>query len=312
MTRRHAVALAALLAALGAVTVAWLAVDRRPPEWDYALHLERAVTCHRILAEPGHDRLAEIIAESSFYPPIVTCAAGLLYFIFPVVPLTAQSVIWAFLVVGALAIYGVGRRLMDGPTGLLAAFLFATAPFVVVSLLTFQLDLPLAAMVALALYAVVRSEGFSRWGWSLAAGVILGAGMLTKPPFAAYLLGPMLWSIWLVLRVRDRRARLGRLLTALALGALVALPWYAPRLAGLPMQILARSFRQAAESGHAPALSATGLSFYPRLLVPQFGILAAALLAWGIWALARQRRARGLLWAALLPFVIFLLIQNKN
>jgi hypothetical protein len=312
VTRRHAVALAALLAALGAVTVAWLAVDRRPPEWDYALHLERAVTCHRILAEPGHARLAEIIAESSFYPPIVTCAAGLLYFVFPVAPLTAQSVMWVFLVVGALAIYGVGRRLMDGPTGLLAAFLFATAPFVVVSLLTFQLDLPLAAMVALALYALVRSEAFSRWGWSLAAGLILGAGMLTKPPFAAYLLGPMLWTLWLVLRVRDRGARLGRLLAALALGALVALPWYAPRLAGLPMQILARSFRQAAESGHAPALSATGLTFYPRLLVPQFGILAAALLAWGIWALARHRRARGLLWAALLPFVIFLLIQNKN
>jgi 4-amino-4-deoxy-L-arabinose transferase-like glycosyltransferase len=38
----------------------------------------------------------------------------------------------------------------------LAAFLFATAPFVVFMLLNFQLDLPLAAMVALALYALVR------------------------------------------------------------------------------------------------------------------------------------------------------------
>ncbi len=312
MTRRHAVAIAALLAALAAVMVAWFSVDRRPPEWDYALHLERAVTCHRILAEPGHDRLAEIISKSSFYPPIVTCAAGLLYFVFPVAPLTAHSVLWAFLVVGVLAIYGVGRRLMDGPTGLLAAFLFATAPFVVVSLVTFQLDLPLAAMVALALYALVRADGFSRWGWSLAAGLILGAGMLTKPPFAAYLLGPILWMIWLILRVPDRGARLGRLLAALGLGALVALPWYGPRAAGLPLQILNRSFKQAAESGHAPALSVTGLSFYTRLLVPQFGILAAALLVWGIWALARRRRARGLLWAALLPFVIFLLIQNKN
>lgn len=312
MTRRHALALAGLAGALGALLAAWLAVDRRPPEWDYANHLERAVTCHRILAEPGHARLAEIIAESSFYPPAVTCAAGLLYFVFPVAPLTAQSVMWGFLVVGLLAIYGVGRRLIDGPTGLLAAFLFATAPFAVTSLLTFQLDLPLAAMVALALYALVRAEGFSRWDWSLAAGVVLGLGMLTKPPFAAYMLGPMLWAGWVGLSAPDRGARMRRLAAALGLGALIALPWYGPRLAALPMQILNRSFKQAAESGHAPALSSTGLLFYPRLLVPQFGPLAALVLLWGVVALGRLRRARQPLWSALAPFVIFLLIQNKN
>ncbi len=312
MTRRHALALAALAGALGAVLIAWLAVDRRPPEWDYANHLERAVLCHRTLTEPGHSRLAEVIAESSFYPPVVTCAAGLLYLVFPVTPLTAQSVIWAFLVIGLLAIYGVGRRLVDGPTGLLAAFLFATAPFVVTSLLSFQLDLPLAAMVALALYALVRAEAFSRWDWSLVAGVVLGFGMLTKPPFAAYLTGPMAWAGWVALSAPDRGARMRRLAAALAVGVLIALPWYGPRLAALPMQILNRSFRQAAESGHAPALSATGFLFYPRLLVPQFGLLAALLLGWGIFAMRRLPGARVLLWSALAPFLIFLLIQNKN
>ena len=312
MTRRHALALAALAGALGAVLIAWLAVDRRPPEWDYANHLERAVLCHRTLTEPGHSRLAEVIAESSFYPPVVTCAAGLLYLVFPVTPLTAQSVIWAFLVIGLLAIYGVGRRLVDGPTGLLAAFLFATAPFVVTSLLSFQLDLPLAAMVALALYALVRAEAFSRWDWSLVAGVVLGFGMLTKPPFAAYMTGPVAWAGWAAVSAPDRGARMRRLAAALAVGVLIALPWYGPRLAALPMQILNRSFRQAAESGHAPALSATGFLFYPRLLVPQFGLLAALLLGWGIFAMRRLPGARVLLWSALAPFLIFLLIQNKN
>jgi hypothetical protein len=312
MTRRHALALAVLAGALGALLLFWLAVDRRPPEWDYANHLERAVLCHRTLAEPGHSRLAEIIAESSFYPPGVTCAAGLLYVAFPVTPLTAQSVIWAFLVIGLLAIYGIGRRLVDGPTGLLAAFLFATAPFVVTSLLSFQLDLPLAAMVALALYTLVRAEGFSRWDWSLATGMALGLGMLTKPPFAVYMLGPVLWAGWVAVSAPDRGARIRRLAAALGLGALIALPWYGPRLAALPMQILNRSFKQAAESGHAPALSSTGLLFYPRLLVPQFGLLAALLLLWGLVGLGRLRRAGPLLWSALAPFIIFLLIQNKN
>ena len=42
------------------------------------------------------------------------------------------------------------------------------------------------------------------------------------------------------------------------------------------------------------------------------GLLATALLLWGIVALARRPRARGLRWAALAPCLIFVLIQNKN
>ena len=312
MTGRHRVALTGLLVGLAAVMAVWLGIDRRPPEWDHANHLERAIACHRSLAAPGGARLREIIAQSSFYPPIVTCAAGLLYFALPIVPLTAQAVIWAFLVMGTLAVFGLGRRLLDPDAGLLAAFLFATAPFVVFMLLNFQLDLPLAAMVALALYTLVRTEELSVRRWVLGLGLVLGLGMLTKPPFAAYLSGPLLWVAWRGLRAAERRARLMHLLAALGVAAAIALPWYGPRLVGLPAQIINRSFKQAAESGHAPALSGSSLLFYPQWIIPQWGLLATALLLWGIVALARRPRARGLLWAALAPWLIFVLIQNKN
>jgi hypothetical protein len=314
MTGRPAVALGVLRLGLAVVLIVWVSRDRRPPEWDHANHLERAVACHRSLSEPQRGGLGEIIAESSFYPPIVTCAAGLLYFALPMVPLTAQAVMWAFLVVGTLAVFGLGRRLLDPDAGLLAALVFATAPFVVFSLLNFQLDLPLAAMVALALYTLVRTEELTLRRWSLGLGLVLGLGMLTKPPFAAYLSAPLLWTAWRAMRAPERRTRLARLAAALGIAALLALPWYGPRLVGMPMQIVNRSFKQAVESGHAPAPSASSLLFYPRWIwiVPQLGLLATALLLWGVVALARRPRARGLLWAALLPFTISLLIQNKN
>ena len=54
--RRPWLLLVALLAALGVVVAIWTSIDRRPPEWDYANHLGRALQCYRILAEPGHDR----------------------------------------------------------------------------------------------------------------------------------------------------------------------------------------------------------------------------------------------------------------
>jgi len=312
MTGRHRLALAGLLIGLATIMAVWLGIDRRPAEWDYANHLQRAVSCHRSLRAFGTDSLHEIIAESSFYPPIVTCTAGLLYFVLPVAPLTAQAVIWGFLVLGTLAVYGLGRRLLDGDAGLLAAFLFATAPFVVFMLLHFQLDLPLAAMVALALYMLVRTEELALRRWALGLGLVLGLGMLTKPPFAAYLSGPLLWVAWRALRAPDRRARLLHLLAAVGVAAAVALPWYGPRLVGLPAQFINRSFKQAAEAGQAPALSGSSLLFYPEWIIPQWGLLATALLLWGIVALARRPRARALLWAALAPFLIFFLIQNKN
>jgi hypothetical protein len=56
-------ALTGLLVALAAVMVVWLGIDRRPPEWDHANHLERAVACHRSLAAPGRDWRQEIIGS---------------------------------------------------------------------------------------------------------------------------------------------------------------------------------------------------------------------------------------------------------
>ena len=105
----------------------------------------------------------------------------------------------------------------------------------------------------------------------------------------------------------------GLLGAALAIAAALALPWYGPRLVGLPMQVLNRSFKQAAEVGQAEALTPAGLLFYPRVFLPQFGFLAAPLFAWGLWALRTRRGARGFLWlSALAPFLIYSLIQNKN
>jgi len=313
MIQRPRLALGVLFAALCAVTAVWVSVDRRPPPWDHANHLERAIDCYRILSEPGHHRFREIMAATAFYPPIVPCSAGVLYFVFPMAPLTAQAVMLAYLALALAAIFALGSRLWDPGAGLLAALVLGTAPFVVFSLMNFQLDLPLMAMVTVALYALVRTEQFSHPGWTMALGFVLALGMVTKPPFAVYLLPPLLAAAWLALRAPDRRRRLGWLGLSLLIAAALVLPWYGPRLLGLPMQISNRSFKQAAESGYPEALTVEGLLFYPRVLAMQFGILAAPLFGWGIFALRKDRRARAFLWlASLVPFVVFSLIQNKN
>jgi len=306
-------ALGALLLLLCVVVSVWVSVDRRPPEWDHANHLERAVGCYRILSEPGHDRMREILEASSFYPPVVPCAAGLLYFLFPIAPLTAQAVMLAFVALGLGATFALGRRLFDVETGLLAAFLFGTAPFVVFSLTNFQLDLPLAAMVALALYVLVGSEGFSRPGWCTAFGVVAGLGMVTKPPFAGYVLPAAGWALWQAIRAADRKRRLGWFALSLAIAAAIALPWYGPRLLGMPLQIANRSFKFAAQEAQAAYLSAESLLYYPLALPSQLGPVTSLLFVWGILAAWRFRESRAFLWlAGVAPFALFSLIQNRN
>lgn len=307
--------LAALFGALGLVVTIWLSIDRHPPEWDHANHLERALDCHRTLADPAADRYAEIMGAraSSFYPPLVICGTGLLYFAFPVTPLTAQAVMLVFLGAALLAVYGLGRDLADPATGLLAAFFLGTAPFVVYSLLNFQLDLPLTAMVALALWALVRSEVFSRPGWTLGLGLIWGLGLLTKPTFPVYTLAPALWTIGLAATSRARGRRFAWLGLAGLIAALVALPWYSSRLLGLPLQFEHRSFMFAAQEGHAPTLSSAALLHYPTIFPTQVGVLAALCFLGGLLAVRRVREHRAVLWiAAIAPFVIITLIRNKN
>jgi hypothetical protein len=291
--------------ALVLIAAVWLAIDRRPPEWDHANHLERVVHCADDIARGD---VRAIIERSSFYPPVVPCSAALVYRLAPSDAAAAQSVILVFLGLGMAAVYLLGRRLAGGAEGVVAAAVFGCAPFVVFSALRFQLDLPLAAMVALALVVILNTEGFTKLGWSLVAGLVFALGMLTKPPFAAYVLVPVLL---VAASSRHRRRGAGYAALALLIGATLSLPWYGPRLFGLVPQIVNRSFKQAAESGHPDPFTATALLLYPTWLPTQLGILAVVLLLVGLVVVVMKRQWFALA-ALLAPFLLFELLQNKN
>ena len=289
-------------AVLALVASVWLALDRRPPEWDHANHLERALMCTRDI-RAGDVRA--ILERSSFYPPLATCVAGALGLVLPP-DAAGTATLVLFLGLGMLAVYLLGRRLANGDTGVAAALLFGGAPFVVYSTLRFQLDLPLAAMVALAFVVLLASADFTRLGVALGAGAVFGLGMLTKPTFALYVAPVVLLAV-----IRGgRRGLLGGALATLVAAAL-SLPWFGPRLLGLGAQVDARAFAQAAEAGHPDPFTLAGLTFYVKFLGYQLGYLPALLALAGV-VVAAVRRQWFLLVAALSPFVVLEVIRNKN
>lgn len=92
--------------------------------------------------------------------------------------------------------YALGRDAGGSGVGLMSALLIGLLPMVMAMARLFYTELPLAALVALNLLALTRSDGFRRRGWTIVWGVSLGAGLLMKWALPLYILLPTLWIIW--------------------------------------------------------------------------------------------------------------------
>lgn len=296
-------AVAAVFVALVIVACVWLAIDRHPPEWDYANHLENAVRCGRDLATGD---LGPAFARSSFYPPLVPCLAGIVWRVLPSDVVFGEIVMLAFLGMGMASVHVLARRYAGGAAAVVAATLFGAAPVVVHHMLHFQLDVPLAAMIATFLAVLAATEHFARPGWTIAAGLLFGLGMLTKPPFFLFVAPNCLL---VMAGTRGRRPWL-QAAAAGVVAVLVGLPWYGPRAFGLLTQFQNRSFKQAAEAGAPPVMTSSSLAFYPLNVPAHFGVIAVALLLFGL-AVALRRRCWYVL-AGLAPVLVLLTLQNKQ
>ena len=81
-----------------------------------------------------------------------------------------------FLAILVFSTYGIGKALWSSRVGLLAALFAVTAPMFVSQFKEYMLDAPLAAMVAAALYFLIRCGSFSDRRFSLWFGVACGGG----------------------------------------------------------------------------------------------------------------------------------------
>jgi hypothetical protein len=289
--------------ALALVASVWLAIDRHPPEWDHANHLEAAVECARGVRTGDWDA---VLGHSPFYPPLALCAAGLGYLIAPTDLAAAGAVMIAALGLGMMATYLLARPVTGDVGAAVAALLYGTAPYVVFSTLRLQLDLPLAAMVAVALVVIRAADGLRHPGWALLTGIVLGLGMLTKPTFALYVAPALLW---LLRGMRHPRGMANGLLV-LGVAIAVALPWYGPRLFGLPSQVAWRAV-SSEETGHLDPRTLAAWLRYPAWFPWQFGVAAAALFVVGLVVAIRWRRW-WLLASLLGPLLVVEALRNKN
>ncbi len=214
----------------------WLRIDTRPPRWDEAHYLTMSVEYHRALASGGMPTFVRsLLTVDRTRPPLVPALGAVAFFLLGRSANAALAVNLLAFIFLILAVYGLGAWLASPWSGLLAAFFVSTYPGVFGLSRVFYLDFINIALVAASLYLIVRTEAFSRRGPSVAFGAVMGLGLLCRPFFPVFMIGPLGVSAYAAWRGRrlsvctrgPGRPRLwvnsGQALVACAL---VAAPWY--------------------------------------------------------------------------------------
>ena len=174
---------------------------------------------------------------------------------------------------------------------MLAVVFALGSPLITAQFHVFMTDAPETAMVAVALWAILATDGFSRVGISALAGVAVGLGMLTKEPFVFYAAGPVA-----VTAIRGGPKAWRGLLTFAIIALAIALPWYAHEYAQIKTlgSSATESDSHRASDIAPPALSIGNFEWYfwvmvnNQLYVPLFVFSAIGWL-WTMVGFVRRR-----------------------
>jgi 4-amino-4-deoxy-L-arabinose transferase-like glycosyltransferase len=253
---RHRILLAAGFTYLCVVNLIWISHDTRPPFWDMANHQRFALRVHDSFGQHGMAALAAIPGLTDSYPPLYHSIVALFYGLFGT---NFDAAAWAnipAILILLMATYGIGRRVYSPPLAATAAVLVNFYPLLIWLSRETLIDYWLTSLVALSIWLLLQTEGFSRKGWSVALGVCCALGMLTKWTFPFFVVLPYLW----VARNRWKDA-----MTPVAVAFLLAAAWYIPALP-LLRNFSAINAAGAQSEGDPSLVSGQALIFYWRAL----------------------------------------------
>src|SRR5260221_3154925 len=232
-TTRWALGVAAAALILAALNVWWFETYRRgyPFDIDEAGYTTFGLVDYLGLHNGGLKDWWDAIQNQPTFAPLVPALTSFVVLVKPGV-LDGFLVLTAFLVVLAMAVYGIGERLAGPRLGALAALVTATIPGVFAFAREYIFALPVAALLACAVYALMRSDGMRRRRWAIACGAAIGFMLLSRTMAIAYVPGVLIAALVAMLaRGRgDLTRRFINLSLLIVTATAVAATWYARNL----------------------------------------------------------------------------------
>lgn len=270
-----------------------------PPPWDQALYLRLSLQCGRALREGGLAALYhEAVTGNTHVAPLFPLTAGVAHALLGESRTVAYMTNALWLLVLLLSVRGLARALYGPPAGALAVFAAATFTGIVHFSRDCQMDFPAASLVALGMWALARSDRLRDLRWAALVGAALGLTALAKAMSAAFFAVPLIWAAWSGARRRETPPlrQVAALGLALAVGLLVAAPWYVPNLADVVLYLLYYGFLEGAAPYRASGpgtLTIRNLGYYPLTIVNHGTSFLYAALLLAVCAVRRRREGGG-------------------
>jgi len=222
--------------------------------WDRSSHLAKTLIYNDILGQINVRTIFTALTWPWNRPPLPFLTVVPFYRLFGTSTDVALMSNCVYLGILLCSVYGIGRVLYDRRVGLLAAFLVSFYPVLFAISRLSYVDYALTAMVSLAIYLLLKTDGFRNRKWSLLLGLGLGLGLLTKWPFIAFAGAPVVYVVWRSGALKDVLfvpwggsegiTGIRRLLTSpwfhITVALLLSLAWYVPNWDRLPEFLLGR------------------------------------------------------------------------
>ena len=205
-----------MVLSLTAINLLWVAIDSGRVHWDFARHLGNSLFYKDTftLSDP-----IQYLEGYVTYPPFMYWVTDAFYAVLGTdLWVAILSNFGLHLDPRLTPTFGIGKTLWSPRVGFLAALFAVTSPLFVTQLRQYMLDAPLAALVALSLYLLIRSDNFSDRRYSLLLGVACGCGMLIKWTFPFFVFLPVGVAIVAALVLARREGPAGRLVNVAGAG----------------------------------------------------------------------------------------------
>lgn len=210
-----------------------------------------------------------------------------------------------------LSVYGIGAKLKNKATGVLAAFIVSMFPGIFAMSRGLMVDFPLTAMVSLSVCLLLFTRYFVDRKYSFLFGVSIGLGLLTKVTYIVFI-PPLLVCyvlISLIGAIKEKKQFIiitKNLIISLVSGLFIASLWYLPNLHKIINRAKAMSL-QLHNSPHGSFIDFYIESLFSHSLCPFFFILYLFSLS-----ICLIKRKGVILWLwLLLPLLIFSFSPNK-
>lgn len=233
-----------------AIDVIWLDRFRRGyvTEWDESGYLQFPLSNFDALHDHGVWTFLKTVAGRGTFGPLLPFVTSLAY------PIVTRGIFGSLLVLPLFfaglvaATFGVARRLVYDSWAVLAALCVAAIPGITDYTRLYHFAVPATACMMAALWALLRSDGFRRPGWSAAFGFFVACTLLSRTMTIAYVpgLAAAAGVQFLQAEPQGMRVRIRNLAIAVASCGLVAGPWYVRNRSSIYDYLVGRGYGEGA------------------------------------------------------------------